>query len=110
MGSREQHFSVLQLTTHPHTHDTAPMSKAKPASPEESPVAGFERSLDELEQLVLKMEKGDLGLDESLQAYERGVSLYRSCQTALDQAQLRVRLLSDIDDPSSAQAFLPDAP
>ena len=56
------------------------------------------------------MEKGDLGLDESLQAYERGVSLYRHCQTALEQAQLRVRLLSDIDDPASAQPFQPDAP
>ena len=86
------------------------MSKSKPVSTQESPVAGFERSLDELEQLVLKMEKGDLGFDESLQAYERGVSLYRHCQTALEQAQLRVRLLSDIDDPASAQPFQPDAP
>ena len=68
-------------------------------------VADFERSLDELEQLVQKLERGDLSLDESLQAYERGIALYRSCQGALEQAELRVRLLSDQLDPDSAQPF-----
>lgn len=70
-----------------------------------SPVADFERSLDELERLVDKMEQGDLSLEESLAAYERGVGLYRKCQTALEQAELRVRLLSDPQDPASAEPF-----
>ena len=80
--------------------------------PESNPsaVAEFERSLDELEQLVQRMEKGDLSLDDSLQAYERGIALYRNCQTALEQAELRVRLLSDPQDPASAEPFAaPDA-
>lgn len=68
-------------------------------------VAQFEQSLDELETLVQRMEKGDLSLDESLQAYERGVGLYRRCQTALEQAELRVRLLADPLDPDSAEPF-----
>jgi exodeoxyribonuclease VII small subunit len=72
-----------------------------------STVAEFEHSLDELEQLVQRMEKGDLSLDDSLAAYERGVALYRNCQTALEQAELRVRLLSDPLDPDDAQAFDP---
>jgi len=72
-------------------------------------VAQFEHSLDELEQLVQRMEKGDLSLDDSLAAYERGVSLYRHCQTALEQAELRVRLLSDPLDPGTAEPF-DDAP
>ena len=84
------------------------MAAKIPASPP-SPVAQFESSLDELEQLVQKMEKGDLSLDDSLAAYERGVGLYRQCQTALEQAELRVRLLSDPADPDSAQPFQPDA-
>jgi exodeoxyribonuclease VII small subunit len=77
--------------------------------PDTSPsaVAEFERSLDELEHLVQRMEKGDLSLDDSLQAYERGVALYRNCQTALEQAELRVRLLSDPLDPDSAEPFAP---
>lgn len=76
-----------------------------PSDSQPSAVADFERSLDELEQLVQRMEKGDLSLDDSLQAYERGISLYRNCQTALEQAELRVRLLSDPLDPASAEPF-----
>ena len=82
---------------------------AKTPAPPPSPVAQFETSLDELEQLVQKMEKGDLSLDDSLAAYERGVGLYRQCQSALEQAELRVQLLSDPADPDSAQPFQPDA-
>nr|WP_146909076.1 exodeoxyribonuclease VII small subunit [Arenimonas daejeonensis] len=78
-------------------------------APPPSPVAQFETSLDELELLVQKMEKGDLSLDDSLAAYERGVGLYRQCQSALEQAELRVRQLSDPADPDSAQPFQPDA-
>ena len=72
-----------------------------------SPVADFEASLDSLEQLVEKMEKGDMSLEESLAAYESGVGLYRRCQAALEQAELRVRLLTDPDDPAGAQPFPP---
>ena len=78
-------------------------SPAADAAP--NAVARFEHSLDELEQLVQRMEKGDLSLDDSLAAYERGVSLYRHCQTALEQAELRVRLLSDPLDPGTAEPF-----
>ena len=77
----------------------------KAAANTASPVASFERSLDELEQLVQRMEKGDQSLDESLAAYERGVALYRECQKALEQAEQRVRLLSDPADPASAEDF-----
>ena len=78
---------------------------AKKSSPETSPVAHFEQSLEELEQLVDKMEAGDLSLEQSLSAYERGVGLYRQCQSALEQAQLRVRLLSDPAQPEKSEPF-----
>jgi exodeoxyribonuclease VII small subunit len=81
---------------------------SKKPSPDASPVAQFEQSLDELEQLVEKMEHGEMSLEDSLAAYERGVGLYRSCQTALEQAELRVRLLTDPDQPDSAQPFATD--
>ena len=70
-----------------------------------SPVADFEASLDSLEQLVEKMEKGDMSLEESLAAYESGVGLYRRCQAALEQAELRVRLLTDPEQPDASQPF-----
>ena len=88
----------------PHTS-----SMARKSTPETSPVADFEASLDQLEQLVEKMEHGEMSLEESLAAYERGVGLYRRCQTALEQAELRVRLLTDPQDPASAQPY-PDLP
>lgn len=68
-------------------------------------VAEFEKSLDELEQLVARMEQGELSLDDSLQSFERGIALYRSCQNALEQAELRVKLLLDPSDPESAEPF-----
>ena len=84
-------------------------TKSSGSSPApQASVADFEKSLDELEQLVRRMEQGELTLDESLQAYERGVALYRNCQAALDQAELRVRLLTDPDDPESARPFAAD--
>ena len=75
----------------------------KPAQADAPP--SFEHSLDELEQLVEKMEQGEMSLEDSLAAYERGVGLYRRCQAALEQAELRVRLLTDPDQPDNAQAF-----
>ena len=49
----------------------------------------------ELEQLVEKMEDGDLTLDQSLQAFERGVALTRLCQTELKNAELKVQQLNE---------------
>jgi exodeoxyribonuclease VII small subunit len=51
------------------------------------------------------METGEMTLEESLAAYERGVGLYRHCQGALEQAELRVRLLSDPGNPDEARPF-----
>lgn len=53
----------------------------------------FESSLAELESLVKQMEQGDMTLDESLAAYERGVKLSKQCQEALSKAELRIREL-----------------
>ncbi|HQW59117.1 exodeoxyribonuclease VII small subunit [Thermomonas sp.] len=78
---------------------------AKKPAPESSPVAQFEASMQALEDLVGRMEAGEMSLEESLAAYERGVGLYRSCQAALEQAELRVRLLSDPAQPGDARPF-----
>ena len=80
------------------------------AAAETSQVADFEKSLDELEQLVVRMEQGELSLDDSLQSFERGIALYRSCQGALDQAKLRVSQLLDPAAPETARPFDPDVP
>ena len=81
-----------------------------PPSAEKNLVADFEKSLDELVQLVGRMEQGELSLDDSLQSFERGVALYRRCQAALEQAELRVKLLLDPAAPEQAERFDADAP
>ncbi len=53
----------------------------------------FEDSLAELETLVQQMEQGDLTLEDSLAAFERGISLTRGCQSALAQAEQKVNVL-----------------
>jgi exodeoxyribonuclease VII small subunit len=53
----------------------------------------FEQALIELEQLVEKMEQGDLGLEDSLSHFERGVALTRACQKALAEAEQKVHIL-----------------
>ena len=70
-----------------------------------SPVADFETALAQLETLVESMEGGEMTLEDSLGAYERGVGLYRRCQQALEDAELRVKLLSDPSAPERAQPF-----
>ena len=66
----------------------------------------FESALKELENLVSKMADGELSLDDSMKASERGIELTRSCQSSLEKAELRIQLLTEndvlkeIDNPS----------
>jgi exodeoxyribonuclease VII small subunit len=53
----------------------------------------FEAAMRDLEEIVERLEHGDLPLEESLAAFERGVKLTRSCQTALKEAEQRVEIL-----------------
>lgn len=56
--------------------------------------------MDALEQLVTRMEAGDLALEESLREYQRGMELVRSCEQALDEAQRRIE--SAIEEPAAS--------
>lgn len=71
------------------------MTRKKTAAPDkESPVIPrFEDALGELESLVETLEQGDLSLEESLKAFERGVTLARTCQQALTEAEQKVNAL-----------------
>lgn len=60
-------------------------------------LAGFENDLEALEQLVERMEQGDLSLETALQEFERGIALTRRCQQVLQQAEQKVRQLTGED-------------
>lgn len=66
----------------------------------------FEKKLQDLEALVAKLETGDLSLEESLAAYEKGIGLTRECQLMLEKAQLRVEMATAeaaVTESSSAE-------
>jgi len=58
----------------------------------------FNKGLIELEEIVNKMESGDLELEESLKLFEQGVELTRQCQAALNEAEQRISVLSSDDN------------
>lgn len=60
---------------------------------EESGVAGLEKSLEELESLLKELESGELTLEAALAHFERGVTLTRQCQKALQEAEQKVEIL-----------------
>ena len=53
----------------------------------------FEKSLQQLEKIVGNMESGELGLQESLEQFEKGIKLAKTCQDTLTSAELRVEQL-----------------
>jgi exodeoxyribonuclease VII small subunit len=53
----------------------------------------FEESLKKLESTVEQLEKGDLGLEESLKLFEEGVGLSSACKQELDAAEGKVQIL-----------------
>jgi exodeoxyribonuclease VII small subunit len=59
---------------------------------ETSPVA-FEAALEELERMVQRLESGELSLEASLAAFERGIGLVRSLNDKLSEVEQRVEVL-----------------
>jgi exodeoxyribonuclease VII small subunit len=76
--------------------------------PKKRSVSNFEKDLQELENLVEKMEGGELSLEESLVHFERGIALTRSCQKALSEAEQKIQILLSKDGSQRLQAFSSD--
>ena len=70
-----------------------------------TPAFEFENALAELEALVARMESGELSLEDSLAAFEKGIALPRQCQQALTSAEQRVQLLLERNGQSEAHPF-----
>ncbi len=75
-----------------------PSATTASAAPEET--FDFEQALAGLEDLVERLEQGDLPLEASLTEFQRGVELSRRCQAALAAAEQRVELLLKRNDGS----------
>ena len=77
---------------------------AEPAPPAEIAALSFEDALNELEQIVRRLETGSAKLDEAIGAYERGALLKRHCEAKLREAQSRVeKIVIGADGSVSAE-------
>ncbi|MBT8420623.1 MAG: exodeoxyribonuclease VII small subunit [Gammaproteobacteria bacterium] len=78
-------------------------SKSRNEPPENKP--NFEQSLADLERLVVHMEQGELTLEETLENFERGIYLSKICQKAIDEAEQRVRILTEKEEKLEIESF-----
>jgi exodeoxyribonuclease VII small subunit len=60
----------------------------------------FEEAFAELDQIVQRLEAGELTLEEAISLYERGQTLAHQCQERLDRAELRITQLEDSEKES----------
>ena len=80
---------------------------ARKADKDAKPV-DFETAMRDLEAIVERLEQGDLALEESLAAFERGILLTRTCQAALKEAEQKVEILLKKSGESVVETFNPD--
>ena len=73
--------------------------------PKKTNVINFEKTFTELEDLVKKMDGGDLSLEESLKYFERGMLLTKNCQQALNKAEQKVRILLEKNNKNNLESF-----
>ena len=55
----------------------------------------FETGLQKIENLVHKLEGGEISLEESIKAFEEGMKLVKSCEEKLNEAQKKIEILTD---------------
>jgi len=63
------------------------------SGPVPPPTETFEAALKQLEEIVQKLERGELPLEESLKLYEDGIRLSRLCHAKLEEAEGKIELL-----------------
>ena len=65
----------------------------------------FNKGLLQLEEIINKMESGELSLEDSLKYFEEGVKIHRQCHNALTDAEQRISVLSENDNYSEEKSF-----
>gem|GEM_PF-1358962 len=78
-----------------------PAWAARMTEPPDNPLT-FEQALAELDQIVRDLEDGQLGLEDALARYEKGIGLLKGCHAQLRQAEQRILLLTGLDADGQA--------
>ena len=70
----------------------------------------FEENLKELEDIATNLESGDLGLDEAIKEFEKGIKLSKECSNKLDEAEKKINILVQGEDGNiKEENFVPKA-
>lgn len=101
-------------------NEAMPPRSEKPSSPPQPPVEDsavaplttktFEKGLEELEEIVRNLERGELSLEDSILLFEKGMSLSNTCRQQLEEAETRVELLIRKGGKMSPEPFGSDVP
>ncbi len=67
----------------------------------------FEKAIAELEEIVKKLEKGELTLDESIECFQRGVELTKYCSKRLDEAERSITMLLEGENGQVIEKEMP---
>lgn len=58
----------------------------------------YEEAYDKMENILNKLERGNISLDESLKLYEEGIMLYKYCAKMLEEAELKISKFNDVQE------------
>jgi exodeoxyribonuclease VII small subunit len=67
----------------------------------------FEQAMAQLEKIVSQIASGEIGLEESVAMYEKGMEMVQHCRTILDRAEKRIEMLSQSNGALSAEPVNP---
>jgi exodeoxyribonuclease VII small subunit len=68
----------------------------------------FEEAISELEDIVEKLEKGELMLEESLECFQRGIELSKYCSKKLDEVEKKISILVENEQGNIIEEMLPE--
>ena len=66
----------------------------------------FEKSMENLENIVTELEKGDLNLDESISKFEEGIKISKQCNKILEDAEKKIIILLEKDGEVKEENFM----
>ena len=64
----------------------------------------FEKALSELEEIAIRLEDGELGLDDSIKEFEKGIKLARICHEKLEEAERKIEILQKGDSSKKVKS------
>lgn len=68
---------------------------------------GYEEDVKRLEEIADKIERGEMGLEQTIELFEEGIKLVKECQKFLNQTELKVNKL--LENGESVEKFAPES-